>query len=130
MIITLRKKQADLTLESYSIINSKHDLSVPFLIKLKRKKKKISWFFSYCRFTVSSVPSTILAFYGNGTPKFSKNNNSTVKNSFSIAWYWRNTAILGLSYWYIFWKLQNWFVDPFPKNLKTPRNGGNKLHTT
>ena len=40
MIITLRKKQADFTLESYSIINSKHNLSVPFLIKLKKELRR------------------------------------------------------------------------------------------
>ena len=49
----LKKKQADLTLGNYSIINSKNNLWVPFLIKLQRKLQRKFFVFFH---TVSNVP--------------------------------------------------------------------------
>ena len=127
MIIILRKKQADLTLGNYSIINSKSNLWVPFLIKLQRKLwRKFLVFFILCQ--ISPKPfKHLVAMVPQSFQKIVIQLQKTVSPFFAAeetqqCW----VSCIDIS----FQNFKIYFLDPFLKKPKTSWNGGNNLQTS
>lgn len=116
MIIILRKKQADPTLGNYSIINSKSNLWVPFLIKLQRKLgRKFLVYFILCQ--ISPKPfKHLVAMLPQSFQKMVIQLQKTVSPFFAAAeetqQYW--VSCIDIS----FQNFKIYFLDPFLKSQK------------